>query len=367
MKMKKRKRDSKVKVLLLAAGNATRCQPLSNLYNKPMLPIGDTPLIGRILRCFSNIGCNNFFIVFSKDDSPLVSYVKKFKAAHNISIRLIEQPNPMGMADAVLLAKDHLLPLLNGQNPEDSSFIITAGDVLFNPKMISQMIQFHFEKKAIATVGMFHSLDNLMGIRYANIHKKENNRILKIIEKPGRNNLISKYFSMPLFLFSKKMFPYLKQVPLSERGEREIQDAIQKAINARNPVFATPILSKSINSENEGRYHLTYPRDFLAMNWRYISEYASNFEKMDYSTIPPIAGKPLKIGRNCTLGPNVYLSSKVRIEKESTMSETYCFPNSHIHSHCSLSNCIVGENAIIPTNTHADSKIFLELGVFPFS
>lgn len=352
-----------MKVIILVAGNATRCQPLSFIYNKPMLPIGDTPLIGRIMNSFIKIGLRNFYIVYGNKQSQILPYIEQFHVNNDISVDLIQQPTPIGMADAVLLAKEKILS--DSSDPKEDSFFITAGDVLFSSIKISKMLQQHFQKNSIATLGIFHSLDPVMGTRYANIFQEDNNRVTKIIEKPGRNNLISEYFSMPIYIFSIKMFSFLEKVPISVRGEKEIQDGIQMAIKANNSVFSSKILSESIDTHEDGQYHLTFPRDFLAMNWRLISEYSNIKNHNNCSIFAPVAGRNFRIGKNSFIGPNVYLAPKSMIGNSCHISNTYCFPSCRIQSNCHISNSIIGENITVPAYAEQKSKIFLPSGTYP--
>jgi len=354
---------SKMKVLILAAGNATRCQPLSFIYNKPMLPIGDIPLIGRIMNSFMKIGLRNFYIIYGNKKSQIIPYIDKVYASNEISVELIQQPTPMGMADAVLLAKEKLLS--DSSNLKKESFFVTAGDVLFSSNMISKMLHQHFQKKSIATLGTFQSSDPVIGTRYANIFQKNKKRVIKIIEKPGKNNVISEFFSMPIYIFSTRMLSFLEKVPISIRGEKEIQDGIEMAINAGNSVLSSKIISQSIDSSEDGQYHLTYPRDFLAMNWRLISEYSNIQNHNNASILTPVAGRDFRIGKDSKIGPYVFLSPKSMIGNSCNINHTYCFPNCHIKSNCHISNCIIGEQVKIPEYTEEESKIFLPSGIYP--
>ena len=51
-----------MKVFLLAGGFGTRLAEYSNVIPKPMVPIGDKPILWRIMKTFANYGHNEFFI-----------------------------------------------------------------------------------------------------------------------------------------------------------------------------------------------------------------------------------------------------------------------------------------------------------------
>ena len=51
-----------MKVFLLAGGFGTRLAEYSNVIPKPMVPIGDKPILWRIMKTFANYGHNEFFV-----------------------------------------------------------------------------------------------------------------------------------------------------------------------------------------------------------------------------------------------------------------------------------------------------------------
>ena len=97
----------------------------------------------------------------------------------------------------------------------------------------------------------------------------------------------------------------LPDVPLSPRGEYELQDAIQLLIERSGRVRGYRIT---------GRLTLTSPADLLALNHHYLVNGDSNhhvsYRPIGVNTklIPPIyIESGVEIGRDCEIGPNVYI------------------------------------------------------------
>jgi bifunctional UDP-N-acetylglucosamine pyrophosphorylase/glucosamine-1-phosphate N-acetyltransferase len=125
---------------------------------------------------------------------------------------------------------------------------------------------------------------------------------------------------MPLYIFSKRILDYLPEVPLSPRGEYELQDAIQMLIERDGRVrgYHTP-----------GRLTLTSPADLLALNRYYLVNGNANQHDVPRSVgantklIPPLhieAG--VVIGAGCEIGPNVYIERDCRIGNGVTIRES---------------------------------------------
>jgi NDP-sugar pyrophosphorylase family protein len=164
--------------------------------------------------------------------------------------------------------------------------------------------------------------------------------ITRIVEKPRPEEAPSDIASLPLYCFSRRVLDYLPQVPLSPRGEYELQDAIQMLIERDGYVGGVTV---------RRRLTLTSPADLLAINQHYLS----NGTEQDLSLRPRAVGPntnlitPLRIGSgttigaNCTIGPNAYL-------------ERDC----HIGEGVTIQNAMVLRGATVPDGTVVQNQVF---------
>ena len=126
-----------------------------------------------------------------------------------------------------------------------------------------------------------------------------------IIEKPDPDQAPTNIASMPLYMFSKRILDYLPEVPLSPRGEYELQNAIQMLIERDGQVRGY---------HTAGRLTLTSPADLLALNHHYLVNENTNrndsLNTVETNTkfIPPLHIETgVEIGSGCEIGPNVYI------------------------------------------------------------
>ena len=63
-----------MKVFLLAGGFGTRLAEYSNIIPKPMVPIGDKPILWRIMKTFANYGHNEFYIALGYKAEVIKDY-----------------------------------------------------------------------------------------------------------------------------------------------------------------------------------------------------------------------------------------------------------------------------------------------------
>jgi len=92
-----------MQVLILAGGKGTRLLPYTTVLPKPLMPLGDYPIIEIIMRQLSNIGVDEVILA--------VGYMSElFKAffgngeKHGLRIEYIFEEKPLGTAGPISLA-----------------------------------------------------------------------------------------------------------------------------------------------------------------------------------------------------------------------------------------------------------------------
>jgi len=60
--MKETLQSSKPKAVILAGGRGTRLMPYTTVFPKPLMPIGDNPILEIVIRRFSEFGLKNIII-----------------------------------------------------------------------------------------------------------------------------------------------------------------------------------------------------------------------------------------------------------------------------------------------------------------
>ena len=161
-------------VILMAGGLGNRLNPLTNNCPKPLLKIGDKPLLETIIESFIEQGFVNFYISVNYKAEMIQEY---FKDGYQwgVNIKYLHESKRMGTAGALGLLK------VNTTKP----IIVINGDLLVKVDF-SYLLNFHEENNVQATMCV-REYD--MQIPYGVISTNENNQILSITEKP-----IKKYF-----------------------------------------------------------------------------------------------------------------------------------------------------------------------------
>tara|TARA_Y100000389_G_scaffold46260_2_gene41183 strand:+ start:4510 stop:5295 length:786 start_codon:yes stop_codon:yes gene_type:complete len=204
-----------MKVVILAGGFGTRISEETILKPKPLIEIGNYPIIWHIMKIFSFYGFNEFIICCGYKGYMIKDYfinyinyyndidinftnnsikINKLKKI-NWKIKLIDTGENTYTGGRLLRIKKYL--------NKDKNFFMTYGDGVSDVN-ISELYKFHKKHKKYATVtavkpnGRYGILD---------INEKNNNSVKSFIEKPsGDKNWINGGF----FVLNKKIFNYLK-------------------------------------------------------------------------------------------------------------------------------------------------------------
>ena len=162
-------------VVLMAGGKGVRLYPLTKDVPKPMLKIGDMPILEIILRKLKSQGFKNIFISVNYLGNVIEEHVKD-GAWLGLNVTYLHESQPLGTAGA--------LGQLNGKLNEP--FIVMNSDLLTNCDF-RQVIRFHKKTGAKGTLGVReYSFQIPYGV--VNINGTE---VESISEKPLHRSMVS--------------------------------------------------------------------------------------------------------------------------------------------------------------------------------
>lgn len=131
---------NKNKVVLMLGGLGTRLRPLTNDIPKPMLKIGDKPILENIIEGFKQYGYTHFIFSVNYKKEVIQNYFQNGEA-FGVQIDYIEEEKRMGTAGALSLLKQRL----------KEPFFVMNGDLLTQINF-EQLMDFHIEQQSIATM-----------------------------------------------------------------------------------------------------------------------------------------------------------------------------------------------------------------------
>jgi len=164
-----------VPVVIMAGGKGTRLEPFTHIMPKPLIPIGNKPIIEVIMDRFAEFGINEFYISLNYKANMIKAYFEERPLSS--SINYIIEDIPLGTAGALKKLKDII----------HSTFIVSNCDIIVKSDY-KKIIDFHKDGKYDLTlVASMHHYTIPYGVCYV-----ENGGDLKeISEKPEYDYLIN--------------------------------------------------------------------------------------------------------------------------------------------------------------------------------
>ncbi len=177
------------KVVLMVGGLGTRLRPLTEHTPKPMLKVGNKPILETIILNFKKYGFVNIVLCVSYKSEIIEEYFKD-GTEFGVNIEYIHEDKRMGTAGALSLIRNSLT----------ESFFVMNGDLLTNINF-EHMMEYHTSNKSIATMGV-REYDFQVPYGVVNI---DNKNILSIEEKP-----VHKFFvSGGVYVLSNKVLDFI--------------------------------------------------------------------------------------------------------------------------------------------------------------
>lgn len=160
---------SAVKAVILAGGLGTRLQPYTTFLPKPMLPLGEKPLLEHLISWIRRNKITDVVLCVSYLRKTIEDYFED-GARFGVKIEYAVADRPLATAGQLKTAE----PLVN------DTFVCVYGDSIFNFNL-RQMINQHKSKKAFITMSLHKYKTN---IKYGVIETAKNGRVIAWNEKP---------------------------------------------------------------------------------------------------------------------------------------------------------------------------------------
>ena len=165
----------KLPVVIMAGGEGTRLAPFTKILPKPLMPMGDKPIIEVIINRFYDYGCNDFYLSLNYKSNIIKAYFSDFE--HKYKINYILENKPLGTAGSLYLLKKKI----------KKTFFVSNCDILIEADY-ADILKFHYQRKNKIT--LVSSMKNFM-IPYGVCQIKDGGILRSIREKPEYDFLVN--------------------------------------------------------------------------------------------------------------------------------------------------------------------------------
>jgi bifunctional UDP-N-acetylglucosamine pyrophosphorylase/glucosamine-1-phosphate N-acetyltransferase len=319
--------------IILAAGEGSRMRPLTANTPKVMLPVAGKPLLEEIILRAIDAGSDRFVIVVGYQADRVRSH---FGDGSRLGVRIeyAVQERQLGTGHALMaaesIASDH--------------FLVLNGDVLPDTDSLRAMSR---EDAAVSAIRVDDPT------RYG-VFLEENGIFKSVVEKSPEPP--SNLANAGIYVLNRSVFDALRAMPLSERGEYELTDALN-SLAARETI-------KIVNLKSW--LEIGRPWDILAANEAMLAaleprilgdvepgatlkgsvSVGENSQIMAGAYIegPVIIGENCKIGPNCYIRPSTCIGDDVRVGNAVEIKNSAIFSGTKIGHLSYVGDSVIGQN-----------------------
>ena len=158
-----------MKALILVGGKGTRLKPYTNVIPKPLLPVGDRPILEIILHQLKSSGVKEIVLAVGHLSHLFESFFGDGKD-HDLKISYSFEDKPLGTAGAIANVLDEL----------SEDFIVMNGDLLTTLNY-KKLFDYHIKNKSNGTIATFK---REITIPFGVLDVDQNNKMISLVEKP---------------------------------------------------------------------------------------------------------------------------------------------------------------------------------------
>lgn len=203
-------------VIVMAGGKGTRLYPYTKILPKPLIPIGEVPILERIFERFYQFGAKEFYVTVNYKKEIIKSFFYELNPPYDI--KYIEEDVPMGTAGSIRLIRDRF----------DKPVIVTNCDILVDANY-EKVMEYHNSSQNDITI--ISSLKNMI-IPYGVLHTKECGIVSSIEEKPH----LSYFINTGMYIINPE---FLDWIP--ENRVFHMTDLVEKMMRNKRQVGMYPV------------------------------------------------------------------------------------------------------------------------------
>ena len=204
-----------MRAVILAGGKGTRLRPYTTVIPKPLMPVGDRPILEIIIRQLKYYGFSQVTMAVGYLAELVEAYFSDGNK-YGIKIDYSREDRPLGTIGS--------LSLIDGL---DETFLVMNGDVLTNLDY-RKLLNFHKKNHTVATIATYNKAVKIdLGV----LEMDEGFRLKQYIEKPT----LRYHVSMGIYVFEPEILGFIES-----NGYLDFPDLVLILMKAGKKVMAFP-------------------------------------------------------------------------------------------------------------------------------
>jgi len=221
--------NKNIPVVILCGGKGTRLREETEYKPKPLVEIGEKPILWHIMKGYSYYGFNNFILCLGYKGNAIKEYFLNYEYMNTDFILSTKSKECQKLSSQAATEDWNIIFADTGKDTntggrikriekyiDSDIFFATYGDGISDVN-IEKLLGFHNKHNRIATITGFHP-----HLKYGQVKLGKKGDIISFQEKPQLKDLVNGGF----FVFQKEFFAYLDEDCVLEREpfEKTVED-----------------------------------------------------------------------------------------------------------------------------------------------
>jgi NDP-sugar pyrophosphorylase family protein len=325
-----------MKALILAGGKGTRLRPLTVYTPKPIVPFLNQPFLLFQLESLRRAGITDITLSLSYQPDK-IEQILGDGSNFGVNLQFITEPAPMGTGGAYKFAADGFT----------DTTIVFNGDILTDVD-IAEVIKFHREKKADATIALT-PVENPSA--YGLVETEADGKVLKFREKPTEEELpflTTNNINAGIYILEPTI---LGIIPKGENTSFEYK-VFPELLAKEKPFYAFVMEQNYWRDIGNPESYLAAHLDFLNGKIKNVeADRSANYEAATAANVD----KNSIIGADCVIKPNAkiinsILGTGVHVEEKAEIENSVIWAHTRVSNSAKIQNAVIGRSCYIGKN-----------------
>ncbi len=321
----------------MAGGEGTRLRPLSLGSPKPMTPLLGRPVMEHIIGLLKRHGIGDICVTLCYKPQGVMDH---FGDGDRLGVRLTwyTEDEPLGTAGSVKRCMDRL---------GEEDFLVIGGDCVCDLDL-SQLIRFHRERGAQATLGLYRHDSPL---EYGLVLTDREGRVERFVEKPGWGQVFTDQINTGIYVLSPAAMERVPQDVPWDFGK----DLFPALLREGAPLYGLP-LAGYWRDMGDCRAYLDCACDILSgkvaldmgLPKREGGIWSAAPLPAGIHLVPPCwIGEGAHLGQGCLIGPHTILEKGARVGERAMVQRSILLENASAGDRTTLYGAILCKDASV--------------------
>ncbi len=317
-----------MKAIILAGGLGTRLRPLTLTRPKPLLPVGNLPILTRIIFSLRKQEIRDFLFLLHYQPEHFKRTLGNGQA-FDAHFEYVDLERDLGTAGSVKYIGDQI---------RETSLVYSA-DILAEVP-VQRMLDFHHLKKSLVTIALYPMPAPLA---FGIVLRRGDGSIARFLEKPSWPQVFSDWINSAIYMMEPGLVEHIPNHAAFAMFEKEVFPPLAAA-HAR--IFGFPLYGywRDVGT----------PEDLRRANIDFIRG------NLPFAMLTQAEAEHMRLASGANAQHDLWIGENTRLAAKVVMQETVIGKNCSVAAGARISSSVIGDEVQIAEGAHLEGAIIMD-------